>query len=56
MFVTLTFTVSDYAGNKFLVSTDLTVTFTATLIKDLGRLNLPTITPSVTLLKLLGLI
>jgi hypothetical protein len=56
MYVTLTFTVSDYAGNKFVVTTDLTVTLTATLLKDIGRLNLPTITPSTTLLKLLGLI
>jgi hypothetical protein len=56
MFVTLTFVVTDYAGNSFKATTELTVTFTATLIKDLGRKNLPTITPSLTLLELLGLI
>jgi hypothetical protein len=56
MYVTLTFVVTDNAGNSFKVTTDLTVTFTAILIKDLGRKNLPTITPSVTLLELIGLL
>jgi hypothetical protein len=55
-YVTLTFTVSDYAGNTFLVTADITVTYTATLIKDLGRKNLPTIPLSVTLMELLGLV
>jgi hypothetical protein len=44
------------SGNSFQVTADITVTLTATLIKDLGRKDLPTITPSVTLLKLLGLL
>jgi hypothetical protein len=51
--LTITFTISDLAGNTTVVSLTLTISHTATLIKDLGRLNLPTIQPSETLLALL---
>jgi hypothetical protein len=53
-FVTLSFTIHDFAGNTYLVSMDLTVTDTATLLQDIGRLNLPTIAPSRTLVALLS--
>jgi hypothetical protein len=52
-FVTLTFTITDFAGNSTVVKLDLTVTSTAPLQSSLGRKNLPTIIPSETLLKLL---
>src|SRR5262249_20625721 len=52
-FVTLSFTISDFAGNTAVVKLDLTVTSTAPLQSSLGRKNLPTILPSETLLKLL---
>ncbi len=53
-FVTLSFPVRDFAGNTSTASIDLTVTANATLQKDIGRKNLPTIIPSVTLLSLLS--
>lgn len=53
-FVILSFAIKDFAGNTTLVTRTLTVTFIAPLQKDLGRRNLPTMDPSVTLLELLG--
>ena len=48
-FVILTFTIKDFAGNTTNVHLRLDISPTATLIKDLGRKNLPTIPPSPTL-------
>ncbi len=53
-FVILTFTIKDFAGNTSTVHLRLNVTATSTLIKDIGRKDLPTIQPSVTLEGLLG--
>lgn len=52
--VIITFSIQDFAGNVTIVHIDLTVTLTAALIKDVGRLYLPTITVSLTLFDLLG--
>jgi hypothetical protein len=53
-YVTLSFTVTDNAGNKYLASLDLTVTDTATLVRDIGIKNIPTVMPSITLQALIG--
>ena len=53
-FVTLTFTIQDLANNKTIIKLDLDVTFTAPLLKDIGRKNDPFFTPSSTLLGLIG--
>jgi hypothetical protein len=53
-YVVLSFTIHDFAGNTYLVTTELTVTDTATLIQNIGMLNLPTIAPSRTLVTLLS--
>jgi hypothetical protein len=53
-FVILTFTIKDFAGNATDVHLRLDVSPTATLIKDIGRKNLPTIQPSITLVALLN--
>ena len=50
--VTLSFKIKDNAGNTWLVTYDLNVTDTATLTKDIGRKDLPTIKPSITLIAL----
>jgi hypothetical protein len=52
-FVVLTFTIKDKAGNATLVHLRLNVSNEAILIKDEGRKDLPTITPSITLEALL---
>jgi hypothetical protein len=54
MFVNLMFTITDLAGNATLVTIKIQVTTDATLIKDIGRKNLPIIMPSVTLIALVG--
>ncbi|MCX7423068.1 MAG: hypothetical protein NT013_26525 [Planctomycetia bacterium] len=53
-FVTLTFIVEDLARNKTIVKVDLNVTYTATLLKDIGRKNDPLFVSSSTLLGLIG--
>ena len=53
-FVMLTFTIKDFAGNSTRVSLRLNVLSNVTLIKDIGRKELPTIQPSITLKALLG--
>ena len=52
-FVVLTFTIKDKAGNGTIVHLRLNVSNEAILIKDIGRKDLPTITPSITLEALL---
>jgi hypothetical protein len=52
--ITLTFTIKDFAGNMTTVSVGLQVSYTATLTKDVGRKDLPTIPASSTLVSLLG--
>ena len=52
-FTTFTMTISDFAGNKKIWTKDLEVNDTAPLQKDLGRSNLPNITPSETLIALI---
>ena len=42
------------ANNKTIIKLDLDVTFTAPLLKDIGRKNDPFFTPSSTLLGLIG--
>lgn len=53
-FIMLTFTVKDFAGNSTRVSLRINVLSNVTLIKDVGRKDLPTIQPSITLEALLG--
>jgi len=53
-FVILTFTIKDFAGNSTVVHLRLDVAPTVTLLKDIGRKNLPTIQPSITLKALIG--
>ncbi|MFM9966445.1 MAG: G8 domain-containing protein [Planctomycetaceae bacterium] len=53
-FVTLTFTIQDLANNKTTIKLDLNVTFTAPLLKDIGRKNDPFFVSSPTLLGLIG--
>jgi hypothetical protein len=48
-FVVLSFIIKDFAGNAYQVNLRLDVSATSTLIKDVGRKLLPTITPSITL-------
>ena len=50
----LTFTITDFARNATEVVITFAVSNTSTLTKDLGRKNLPTIPPSVTLIALLA--
>jgi hypothetical protein len=52
-FITLSFTIKDFAGNTYLVSIDFDVTNQATLVQNIGTKTLPTIKVSVTLLALL---
>ncbi len=52
--VTLSFVITDRAGNKTTVKIDLQVSYTAILVKDVGRKALPTIAPSTTLQALIG--
>src|SRR5262249_48187321 len=47
--LTIAFTIKDLAGNTTVVTLTLQVSRTATLVKDLGRINLPTIEASATL-------
>lgn len=54
MYVTLTFTVEDMAHNKSIINVDLNVTYTASLLKDIGRMNDPFFVPSSTLLGLIN--
>ena len=53
-FVIVTFTVKDLAGNATSIHLRFDVSATATLIKDIGRKDLPTIQPSITLQALLN--
>jgi hypothetical protein len=53
-YVTVSFMIWDMAHNKTLVTFDLNVTLTATLLKDIGRINDPFFVPSNTLLALIG--
>jgi hypothetical protein len=53
-YITISFTISNFAGTKTLISIDFNVTNTATLIKDTGQMWLPYIDLSITLQKLLG--
>ncbi len=52
-YTTFTMTFTDFAGNKKIWTKDLEVNDTAALQKDLGRKNLPNITPSETLIALI---
>jgi hypothetical protein len=52
--IQLTFVVTDNAGNKYTALVELTVTNDAVLLKDIGRKDLPTITPSLTLIALIA--
>lgn len=52
-FVTITFSIKDFAGNTTIVHLDFTVSLTARLIKDYGQKYLPYYDPSATLLALL---
>lgn len=54
LFVTLTFVVEDLAHNKSIIKVDLNVTYTATLLKDIGRKDDPLFLSSSTLLGLIG--
>lgn len=53
-YVTITFSIQDFAGNVSVVKLDMNVTLTATLIKDYNQKYLPYIDPSVTLISLVG--
>ena len=54
MFVIVTITVRDRAGNASKIRLRFEVSETSTLVKDEGRKDLPTITPSTTLEALLS--
>jgi hypothetical protein len=54
--IDLTFTIQDNAHNTYQVTIELTVSDTAVLLKDIGRKDLPFITPSSTLLSLVLLL
>jgi G8 domain len=54
-FVTISFTITNFAGTSTKISIDFTVTTTAKLIKDIGQVYLPYIDLSVTLKNLLGM-
>lgn len=54
-YVTISFTITNFAGTTTKISIDFNVTTTAKLIKDIGQVYLPYIDLSVTLKKLLGL-
>jgi hypothetical protein len=51
---TLSFTITDFAGNKWVVNIIFAVAQNATLIQDIGRTTQPTIKVSVTLAALLS--
>jgi G8 domain-containing protein len=53
-FVIVSFTIKDFAGNATTIHLRFDVSDTAILIKDIGRKDLPTITPSDTLKALLS--
>ena len=53
-FVIVSFTVKDLAGNASVIHLRFNVSATATLIKDIGIKNLPTIPTSITLQALLN--
>ncbi len=53
-FVTISFQITDFAGNKSMVNLDFSVATTATLVKDLGRKNEPLFDVSATLAALLA--
>lgn len=53
-FVIISFTVKDFAGNSTVIHLRFDVSDTSTLIKDVGRKDLPTILPSITLQALLS--
>jgi hypothetical protein len=53
-FVIISFTVKDFAGNATVIHLRFDVSDTAILIKDIGRKDLPTISPSDTLKALLN--
>ena len=54
-YVTISFTIANFAGTTTKISIDFDVTTTAALIKDSGQVYLPYVDLSVTLKKLLGL-
>ncbi len=54
-FITISFTITNFAGTSTLISINFNVTTTATLIKDIGQTYLPYIDLSITLKKLLGM-
>lgn len=53
-FVTISFSIQDFAGNVSIIHLDMDVTLTAPLIKDINQKLLPNIQPSQTLLWLLA--
>jgi hypothetical protein len=53
-YVTITFSIHDFAGNVKVIKVDMKVTLAAPLIKDLNQKLLPYIDPSLTLVALLG--
>lgn len=54
-YVTISFSITNFAGTSTKISIDFNVTTTATLIKDIGQQYLPYIDLSITLKKLLGM-
>lgn len=54
-YVTISFTISNFAGTTTKISIDFNVTTTAKLIKDIGQVYMPYIDLSITLKKLLGM-
>ena len=54
-YVTISFTITNFAGTSTKISIDFNVTTTAALLKDSGQVYLPYVDLSVTLMKLLGM-
>ncbi len=55
-YVSISFSIQNFAGTSTLISIDFNVTTSAALIKDLGQVNLPYTDLSTTLKRLLGYI